>query len=210
MPARRVTYAIAAAVAVTAVSVPVVLHYLAENPHGVSSDRSQPLASSGEVDAVRRQVGQVVAAKVELERQAQEKQKVAEESLAKQAGARAVAADEDRARQDMRFMGGARLATRSADQNALAQPAAPMGYAGPTQLSRLDDSKRHDLLPPPPQAEQGRDRFDATPPNPVKSVAQEPVSTFSIDVDTASYAFVRARAQRSGRCRRRTRCASRS
>jgi Ca-activated chloride channel family protein len=37
----------------------------------------------------------------------------------------------------------------------------------------------------------GRDRFEASTPNPVKVVAEEPVSTFSIDVDTASYAFVR-------------------
>ena len=40
--------------------------------------------------------------------------------------------------------------------------------------------------------EQGRDRFEAFDPNPVKVVAEEPVSTFSIDVDTASYAFMRA------------------
>ena len=40
--------------------------------------------------------------------------------------------------------------------------------------------------------EQGRDRFAEFTPNPVKVVAGEPVSTFSIDVDTASYAFVRA------------------
>ena len=37
----------------------------------------------------------------------------------------------------------------------------------------------------------GRDRFEAVTPNPVKKVTEEPVSTFSIDVDTASYAFVR-------------------
>ena len=36
-----------------------------------------------------------------------------------------------------------------------------------------------------------RDKFDAKDINPVKLVAQEPVSTFSIDVDTASYAFAR-------------------
>jgi Ca-activated chloride channel homolog len=201
MPARRVTYAIAASVAVTAVSVPVVMHYLAENPHGVASDRSRPLASPGEVDAVRRQVGQVVAAKVELERQSQEKQKVAEESFAKLPGVVMAPADEGRARQEFLtgLLGGAQSVARSADRDALAQPAAPMTYAGPTQLSRLDDSKHRDvLLPPPPQAEQGRDRFDATPSNPVKSVAQEPVSTFSIDVDTASYAFAR-RALNGGR-----------
>ena len=40
--------------------------------------------------------------------------------------------------------------------------------------------------------DQGRDQFAAFDPNPVKVVAEEPVSTFSIDVDTASYAFMRA------------------
>ena len=39
---------------------------------------------------------------------------------------------------------------------------------------------------------QGRDQFEAFDANPVKVVAEEPVSTFSIDVDTASYAFMRA------------------
>ena len=38
----------------------------------------------------------------------------------------------------------------------------------------------------------GRDRFTDFTPNPVKVVAEAPVSTFSIDVDTASYAFLRA------------------
>ena len=41
-------------------------------------------------------------------------------------------------------------------------------------------------------AEQSRDRFTELTPNPVKVVTEEPVSTFSIDVDTASYAFLRA------------------
>ena len=40
--------------------------------------------------------------------------------------------------------------------------------------------------------EQGRDQFAEFDSNPVKVVAEEPVSTFSIDVDTASYGFVRA------------------
>ena len=39
--------------------------------------------------------------------------------------------------------------------------------------------------------EENRDKHQATTDNPVKRVADEPVSTFSIDVDTASYAFVR-------------------
>ncbi|WP_372645753.1 von Willebrand factor type A domain-containing protein [Hyphomicrobium sp.] len=36
-----------------------------------------------------------------------------------------------------------------------------------------------------------RDVFEATKINPVKQVASDPVSTFSVDVDTASYSFVR-------------------
>ncbi|MDP9195483.1 MAG: VWA domain-containing protein, partial [Pseudomonadota bacterium] len=39
--------------------------------------------------------------------------------------------------------------------------------------------------------DQGRDKFQNFEENPVRSVAAEPVSTFSIDVDTASYSFVR-------------------
>ena len=39
---------------------------------------------------------------------------------------------------------------------------------------------------------QGRDRFSHGDPNPVKVTAEEAVSTFSIDVDTASYSFMRA------------------
>ena len=43
-----------------------------------------------------------------------------------------------------------------------------------------------------------RDRFESKETNPVKLAATEPVSTFSIDVDTASYAFAR-RALNAGR-----------
>ncbi|CDZ72778.1 Von Willebrand factor type A domain protein [Neorhizobium galegae bv. orientalis] len=45
-----------------------------------------------------------------------------------------------------------------------------------------------EVLPP---LEESRDRFANANTNPVKSVATDPVSTFSVDVDTASYAFVR-------------------
>jgi Ca-activated chloride channel family protein len=45
------------------------------------------------------------------------------------------------------------------------------------------------IMPRPPM---GRDRFTAVAQNAFKVVQEEPVSTFSIDVDTASYAWVRA------------------
>jgi Ca-activated chloride channel family protein len=44
---------------------------------------------------------------------------------------------------------------------------------------------------PPAAQEEGRDKFQHFDTNPVKRVADEPVSTFSVDVDTASYSFVR-------------------
>ena len=44
--------------------------------------------------------------------------------------------------------------------------------------------------------DRGRDRFTNLPENPVSVVAENPVSTFSIDVDTASYSFMRASLQR--------------
>jgi Ca-activated chloride channel family protein len=50
-------------------------------------------------------------------------------------------------------------------------------------------------LPQPPQV--GRDRFTSVSENPFKVVSEEPVSTFSLDVDTASYSFVRASLNRN-------------
>lgn len=56
-----------------------------------------------------------------------------------------------------------------------------------------------DIYPGPAAAEEEfRDKFDPKDINPVKQVAQDPVSTFSLDVDTASYAFAR-RALNAGR-----------
>ena len=45
--------------------------------------------------------------------------------------------------------------------------------------------------PPPPTLQESRDRFTDITANPVKQVATDPLSTFSIDVDTSSYSFVR-------------------
>ncbi len=46
--------------------------------------------------------------------------------------------------------------------------------------------------PPAGYHDEGRDRFQTIETNPVKVTAEEPVSTFSIDVDTSSYSFMRA------------------
>lgn len=50
---------------------------------------------------------------------------------------------------------------------------------------------------PPPEVEEyvGRDKFEHFDVNGVKRVSEEPVSTFSVDVDTASYSFVRRQLQ---------------
>ena len=42
-----------------------------------------------------------------------------------------------------------------------------------------------------PYEDIGRDQFESVAENPVRRVVEDPVSTFSIDVDTAAYAFVR-------------------
>ncbi len=43
----------------------------------------------------------------------------------------------------------------------------------------------------------GRDKFEDVKANPIRLVTEEPVSTFSVDVDTASYSFVRASLNRN-------------
>ena len=48
-----------------------------------------------------------------------------------------------------------------------------------------------DTITAPGYQDTGRDDFETVAANPVKRVADEPVSTFSIDVDTSSYSFVR-------------------
>ena len=47
------------------------------------------------------------------------------------------------------------------------------------------------MVPQPMPGDIDRERFEDVEPNPVKLVSEEPVSTFSIDVDTAAYAVAR-------------------
>lgn len=65
-------------------------------------------------------------------------------------------------------------------------PAAPPVAVG--QLSMVYPEP----MPQPGYHDVGRDKFKDFDVSPVKIVAEEPVSTFSIDVDTSSYSFVRA------------------
>ncbi len=66
----------------------------------------------------------------------------------------------------------------------LAAQAPPAGVAPPAA------APANDLAPTPP-SDPGRERFTAFEDQPVRVTAEQPVSTFSIDVDTASYAYVR-------------------
>ncbi len=83
-----------------------------------------------------------------------------------------------------------RTAEPSASVAPAPMPASPMmaERAAPSAAAPRYAPAKPDLLPP---LEQSRDRFANADTNPIKSVATDPVSTFSVDVDTASYAFAR-------------------
>jgi len=84
-----------------------------------------------------------------------------------------------------------------------AMPASPDAAAPATALprGRVGTAGEKLYMPKPsvgalpadaqPRPEENRDRIEDFKSNPVKSALEEPVSTFSIDVDTASYSFVR-------------------
>ncbi len=94
-------------------------------------------------------------------------------------------------------------AMRPAEEPAAASPAmqnagrADANQAVPQALiarEKSDVQGKMIAVPPgdqPHVEQQSRDRVQSFDTNPVKQVASEPVSTFSIDVDTASYAMVR-------------------
>ena len=63
--------------------------------------------------------------------------------------------------------------------------------AGNTATSAVELEQAAPASVLPPSVDEGRDRFTDITPNPVKQAAEEPLSTFSIDVDTSSYSFVR-------------------
>lgn len=79
---------------------------------------------------------------------------------------------------------------------SLASPPPPsvatVGQTAKAVGSRWHRPSPSELPPQPYYQDVGRDRFTATEQNRFKVVREEPVSTFSIDVDTASYSFVRA------------------
>jgi Ca-activated chloride channel homolog len=111
-------------------------------------------------------------------------------------------------------------ATAETRRELARQPRAPTPFAGrpadrlarPSQeYQRLSEYQRQgfayapgETAPNPPRRDVpaptepiGRDQFAGASENPFKVVREAPVSTFSIDVDTASYSFVRASLNRS-------------
>ena len=82
--------------------------------------------------------------------------------------------------------------------SAPSKPAAQLGKKHAVRLassnlatSQMVASKIRVADMPIVQPSQHRDDFESVSTNPIKLVSTEPVSTFSIDVDTASYSFVR-------------------
>ena len=75
------------------------------------------------------------------------------------------------------------------------QEAAPKGQWMGNDMFSITDPTDDAIIAPQPN----NDQFTAAPENPVKVTAESPVSTFSIDVDTASYTYVRSTLLNGGR-----------
>ena len=97
------------------------------------------------------------------------------------------AAQAGRSRAEERFRPGG-----GAFSGVLSAPQAPPSMRESAEKARGLVAADGEVYPADHYREQGRDRFTDFDSNPVKVVVEEPVSTFSIDVDTASYGFVRA------------------
>lgn len=132
-------------------------------------------------------------AKKETERQKPEPQmaakKAAAEERARQQEAKTVEAP---ATVEAESEAAAPSAQADAMANSVARdsvaPLSAVGGAQPQMTYLPAPVVQEELIAAPPE---NRERFGKADANPVKSVATDPVSTFSVDVDTASYAFVR-------------------
>ncbi|MAN65655.1 VWA domain-containing protein [uncultured Hyphomonas sp.] len=84
------------------------------------------------------------------------------------------------------------ITVTGSQQDASAPPPAP-----PPPVAAMESRAKYGMMAGAPApimvapAPDFRDQYEDVDPNPVKLVSEEPVSTFSIDVDTASYANVR-------------------
>jgi Ca-activated chloride channel family protein len=87
-----------------------------------------------------------------------------------------------------------RSASRNDPSLTRAPPSASLQYMAQAEVSRGGSQREH---APAASEPVGRDQFANAPENAFKVARDAPVSTFSIDVDTASYAFVRAQLNRN-------------
>ncbi len=78
--------------------------------------------------------------------------------------------------------------TREADSMSLNSTE---GLYAPSAKPQMMIAQMPDIHVPQGYKDVGRDKFEDVEENAIKSVTAEPVSTFSVDVDTASYAFIR-------------------
>jgi len=112
--------------------------------------------------------------------------------LAAAAPAPAPQAAEDELFENVVVTGARANRSRAAPHKGVAAPAGSSysmgGAAMAPSAPRLALVNESPVAPPP---DEGRDKFEQFEVNPVKQVAEAPVSTFSADVDTASYSFVR-------------------
>lgn len=79
------------------------------------------------------------------------------------------------------------ISSKSTEGEAVSGRSAPLFNTPSKEIMPVSPP---DVMPPVYQ-DQNRDKFEDAKPSPFKVVAEEPVSTFSSDVDTASYSFVR-------------------
>jgi Ca-activated chloride channel homolog len=83
------------------------------------------------------------------------------------------------------------------DADRMAEHAAPVPRFEPQMSGLVPRPHPRPEQPGAPAEPIGRDKFPSATENPFKIVREAPVSTFSIDVDTASYSFARASLNRS-------------
>ncbi len=80
----------------------------------------------------------------------------------------------------------------SADQGAMAEALTAAPTLAAPEMAATYDSLTLRAQDPAPRAEADSEAYANAPTNPVQITAETPVSTFSIDVDTASYALARS------------------
>ncbi len=99
---------------------------------------------------------------------------------------------EARARQEVMVTGARAQKSRTDDAYALAPPPPPPAPPAPAMRLLAQESAAHDMaFAPIQQMPANTEKYAERQDNPVQRTSEQPVSTFSIDVDTGSYSNVR-------------------